>query len=170
MSHMDNLSIKAIAEVDRKMRQKTNAFDVKEVSQPFEIVSSEEKDKFSASNTQSQEEEKEPQTLSKERSDLNQLPQDADEIYGSLTQRSSSTISDVVEVVRNIKQMAPAQNSDKNMDEKVFLRNLREKLLVLFEGFSASSNETTQVKVELTQNFLEYTLATIEERLENLEQ
>lgn len=46
--------------------------------------------------------------------------------------------------------------------EAVFLENIRERILVLFEGLSTSKDE---LKFELTINFLEFLLAKIEERL-----
>ncbi|MFK5880954.1 MAG: hypothetical protein QM482_01965 [Sulfurospirillum sp.] len=52
--------------------------------------------------------------------------------------------------------------------EKQFYENIRERILVLFEGFQSPNNKNIEAKVDLTLNFLEYLLATIDERLENL--
>ncbi len=49
--------------------------------------------------------------------------------------------------------------------EEIFLKNLRERILVLFEGFKAPNNKNIEAKVDLTLNFLEYLLATIDARL-----
>jgi hypothetical protein len=54
-------------------------------------------------------------------------------------------------------------------DEKVFCESLRERILVLFEGFQSPNNKSIEAKVDLTLNFLEYLLAVIDERLENLD-
>jgi len=54
-------------------------------------------------------------------------------------------------------------------DEKAFYENLRERILVLFEGFQSPNNKNIEAKLDLTLNFLEYLLASIDERLENLE-
>ncbi len=60
--------------------------------------------------------------------------------------------------------------TNENMDR--FLLNLRERVLVLFEGLltlqQAQSSDTVQLekKLDLTINFLEYLLATIEEKLD----
>jgi len=60
--------------------------------------------------------------------------------------------------------------TNENMDR--FLLNLRERVLVLFEGLltlqQAQSSDAVQVekKLDLTINFLEYLLATIEEKLD----
>ena len=53
--------------------------------------------------------------------------------------------------------------------EILFLNSLRERLLVLFEGFQAPNNTSIEAKVDMTLNFLEYALATIDLRAEQLE-
>ncbi len=54
-------------------------------------------------------------------------------------------------------------------NELMFLNSIRERLLVLFEGFQAPNNTNIEAKVDLTLNFLEYILATIDSRVENLQ-
>lgn len=57
-----------------------------------------------------------------------------------------------------------------NIDnEKLYLSSIRERLLVLFEGFQAPNNKDIEAKVDMTLNFLEYVLATIDSRLEKIE-
>ena len=56
----------------------------------------------------------------------------------------------------------PAEN------ELLFLNSIRERLLVLFEGFQAPNNANLEAKIDMTLNFLEYTLATIDERIEQI--
>lgn len=53
--------------------------------------------------------------------------------------------------------------------ELKFLENVRERLLVLFEGFQSPNNTNIEAKVDLTLNFLEYLLATIDTRVETIE-
>ena len=53
--------------------------------------------------------------------------------------------------------------------ELVYLNSIRERLLVLFEGFQAPNNSNIEAKVDMTLNFLEYTLATIDLRVQTLE-
>ncbi|MFT7002729.1 MAG: hypothetical protein ACJAWW_000062 [Sulfurimonas sp.] len=53
--------------------------------------------------------------------------------------------------------------------EILFLKSLRERLLVLFEGFQAPNNTNIEAKVDMTLNFLEYALATIDSRAEQIE-
>lgn len=54
-------------------------------------------------------------------------------------------------------------------DEKHFCESMRERILVLFEGFQSPNNKSIEAKVDLTLNFLEYSLAILDERLEKLE-
>jgi hypothetical protein len=54
-------------------------------------------------------------------------------------------------------------------EERQFYENIRERILVLFEGFQSPTNKSIEAKVDLTLNFLEYLLATIDERLEKLD-
>ena len=53
--------------------------------------------------------------------------------------------------------------------EMLYLNSIRERLLVLFEGFQAPNNTNIEAKVDMTLNFLEYVLSTIDTRVEALE-
>ncbi len=53
--------------------------------------------------------------------------------------------------------------------ELIYLNSIRERLLVLFEGFQAPNNSNIEAKVDMTLNFLEYTLATIDSRVQKLQ-
>jgi hypothetical protein len=53
-------------------------------------------------------------------------------------------------------------------EEMIYLNSIRERLLVLFEGFQAPNNTNIEAKVDMTLNFLEYVLATIDSRVEVL--
>ena len=69
------------------------------------------------------------------------------------------------------KQYSPQKKQTQEVsqsDEVVFLESLRERLLVLFEGFGAPNNANIEAKVDLTLNFLEYVLSSIDERLQRL--
>jgi hypothetical protein len=61
------------------------------------------------------------------------------------------------------------QNCTSADSELMYLNSIRERLLVLFEGFQAPNNSNIEAKVDMTLNFLEYTLATIDVRVEKLE-
>lgn len=52
--------------------------------------------------------------------------------------------------------------------EESFLNSLKERMLVLFEGFQAPNNTSIDAKVDMTLNFLEYVLANIDLRVEEL--
>lgn len=54
-------------------------------------------------------------------------------------------------------------------NELLYLHSIRERLLVLFEGFQAPNNANIEAKIDMTLNFLEYTLATIDQRIQSLE-
>ncbi|MDP2851370.1 MAG: hypothetical protein Q8M43_03660 [Sulfuricurvum sp.] len=55
-------------------------------------------------------------------------------------------------------------------DEARMLEGIRERLLVLFEGFQSPNNTQIEAKVDLTLNFFEYLLATIDNRLETIKE
>ncbi|MFA6187738.1 MAG: hypothetical protein WC680_00510 [Sulfuricurvum sp.] len=59
----------------------------------------------------------------------------------------------------------PTVGSD---DEVRMLEGIRERLLVLFEGFQSPNNVNIEAKVDLTLNFFEYLLATIDNRLDTI--
>jgi len=63
-----------------------------------------------------------------------------------------------------------SQQSSENtvLDEKAYLMSMRERLLVLFEGFQAPNNTNIEAKIDLTLNYLEYVLASIDTRLDRL--
>lgn len=62
------------------------------------------------------------------------------------------------------RRRTPSEQSD----ELLFLQNVRERILVLFEGFQAPNNAAVEAKVDLTLNFLEYLLATIDTRINTM--
>ena len=53
-------------------------------------------------------------------------------------------------------------------DEEIFLANLAERIEVLFEGLKQTSEQDLSQRLELTTKFLEFTLANIENRPQNL--
>jgi len=61
-----------------------------------------------------------------------------------------------------------SENTTSHDDEMRILDGIRERLLVLFEGFQSPNNVQIEAKVDLTLNFLEYLLATIDNRLETI--
>jgi len=67
-------------------------------------------------------------------------------------------------------QKKPTQHQEvqNKEDELQYLLGLRERMLVLFEGFQAPNNTALEAKIDLTLNFLEYVLASIDARVEKL--
>lgn len=65
-------------------------------------------------------------------------------------------------------QKEHVESSDPVHSETLFLQNMKERIHVLFEGFQSPNNANIEAKVDLTLNFLEYLLSTIETRLGEL--
>ena len=69
-----------------------------------------------------------------------------------------------------MKERAVKEDTSSSVDSEIlFLNSLKERLLVLFEGFQAPNNANIEAKLDMTLNFLEYALATIDLRAEELE-
>lgn len=49
-------------------------------------------------------------------------------------------------------------------EEEKFLNNLQDRILVLFEGLQSPNNRNIEEKVDMILNFLEFTLAIIDEK------
>ena len=64
-----------------------------------------------------------------------------------------------------IPKEAPKQQHSEIIEDQ-FLYDLRERILVLFEGFQSPNNAKIEAKVDLTLNFLEHLLAKIDTKLE----
>ena len=73
--------------------------------------------------------------------------------------------------VQSEPELKVAQISPKSReisDEEIFLANLAERIEVLFEGLKQTIEQDLSQRLELTTKFLEFTLANIENRLQNL--
>ncbi len=83
--------------------------------------------------------------------------------------------SEAIKVVEKVKQEEPKpvevqkEELSSSDGEMLYLASIKERLLVLFEGFQAPNNTNIEAKVDMTLNFLEYTLATIDSRMELLQ-
>jgi len=55
--------------------------------------------------------------------------------------------------------------SEKKECDKEFLKHLRERLLVLFDGLQSPNTQNLDVKLDVTLNFLEYLLVRLEEKI-----
>ena len=63
--------------------------------------------------------------------------------------------------------VSPIKNREVS-EEKIFLANLAERIEVLFEGLKQTPEQNLASRLELTTKFLEFILANIENRLQNL--
>lgn len=81
----------------------------------------------------------------------------------------SQPIIDDLKQAINKKPVIEAENEQNSNSELHFLTSMRERLLVLFEGFQAPNNTNIEAKVDMTLNFLEYVLVTIDTRVHDLE-
>ncbi|MGL2572274.1 CiaD-like domain-containing protein [Helicobacter pylori] len=70
-------------------------------------------------------------------------------------------------ITEEIAQEAPTQVLIPN--ERVFLKNLLERTLVLFQGMQALEEKEAMKRLDLVARFLQYQLSVLEKRLESLE-
>ncbi|GAA8156446.1 hypothetical protein NP05261_00610 [Helicobacter pylori] len=70
-------------------------------------------------------------------------------------------------ITEEIAQENPAQVLISN--ERVFLKNLLERTLVLFKGMQALEEKEAMKRLDLVARFLQYQLSVLEKRLESLE-
>ncbi|GAA7682829.1 hypothetical protein BON254_04180 [Helicobacter pylori] len=70
-------------------------------------------------------------------------------------------------ITEEIAQEAPTQVLIPN--ERVFLKNLLERTLVLFKGMQALEEKEAMKRLDLVARFLQYQLSVLEKRLESLE-
>lgn len=92
------------------------------------------------------------------------------------TKESKFEVKETINIqTSEVTQKEEAFVVDTNIDasasdgELIYLKSIKERLLVLFEGFQAPNNTNIEAKIDMTLNFLEYTLATIDTRVEILE-
>ena len=81
-------------------------------------------------------------------------------------QQSEEFQKEILKPKKTLQKVSETENLD---SELIYLNSIRERLLVLFEGFQAPNNVNIEAKVDLTLNFLEYVLATIDSRVDSLE-
>jgi len=84
-------------------------------------------------------------------------------------QKSEETIEKKQAPVEENKTIVKDTSLSSLDEEMIYLNSIRERLLVLFEGFQAPNNTDIEAKVDMTLNFLEYVLATIDSRMEVLQ-
>ncbi|GAA7374016.1 hypothetical protein HpCK89_02780 [Helicobacter pylori] len=70
-------------------------------------------------------------------------------------------------IIKEITQENPTQAPIPN--ERIFLKNLLERTLVLFKGMQALEEKEVLKRLDLVARFLQYQLSVLEKRLESLE-
>ena len=77
--------------------------------------------------------------------------------------------SQLIKIKQKEKQTKEDDDNSIVDNEMLFLTSFKERLLVLFEGFQSPNNTNIEAKIDMTLNFLEYALATIEQRIGQIE-
>ncbi|GAA9266330.1 hypothetical protein TH0156_02510 [Helicobacter pylori] len=90
------------------------------------------------------------------------------ETQEKITEENTEEKEEVPEIItEEIAQETPTQALISN--ERVFLKNLLERTLVLFQGMQALEEEKALERLDLVARFLQYQLSVLEKRLESLE-
>ncbi|WP_194147440.1 CiaD-like domain-containing protein [Helicobacter pylori] len=90
------------------------------------------------------------------------------ETQEKITEENTEEKEEVPEIItEEIAQENPTQVLISN--EKVFLKNLLERTLVLFQGMQALEEKEALERLDLVARFLQYQLSVLEKRLESLE-
>lgn len=92
-----------------------------------------------------------------------------DTVLEDSTKVTKESVQDTSQVKTEKYSQQKSENSSSMESELLYLNSIRERLLVLFEGFQSPNNTNIEAKVDMTLNFLEYMLATIDDRVEKLE-
>ncbi|OPG67376.1 hypothetical protein BGL86_05415 [Helicobacter pylori] len=90
------------------------------------------------------------------------------ETQEKITEENTEEKEEAQEIItEEITQENPAQAPVSN--ERVFLKNLLERTLVLFKGMQALEEKEAMKRLDLVARFLQYQLSVLEKRLESLE-
>ncbi|GAA9532889.1 hypothetical protein UBN48_05430 [Helicobacter pylori] len=90
------------------------------------------------------------------------------ETQEKITEENTEEKEEVPEIItEEIAQENPTQVLIPN--ERVFLKNLLERTLVLFQGMQALEEKEALKRLDLVARFLQYQLSVLEKRLESLE-
>lgn len=82
--------------------------------------------------------------------------------------RSANEKAEVIDFMPSYKSPSELQSGTSyvlSQSEARFLSNIKERILVLFEGLKSAKQEDLETRVDLTINFLEFLLASIEDKL-----
>ncbi|GAA6848915.1 hypothetical protein CHC119_02040 [Helicobacter pylori] len=90
------------------------------------------------------------------------------ETQEKITEENTEEKEEAKEIItEEITQETPTQALIPN--ERVFLKSLLERTLVLFKGMQALEEKEALKRLDLVERFLQYQLSTLEKRLESLE-
>ncbi len=87
------------------------------------------------------------------------------ETQEKITEEKEEEVPEII--IEEITQENPVQVLISN--ERVFLKNLLERTLVLFQGMQALEEKDALKRLDLVARFLQYQLSVLEKRLESLE-
>lgn len=73
--------------------------------------------------------------------------------------------SEIYDYIEEKKEDVLEKKENLTYQDDIFLKNLRERILVLFEGLNSVKKDKIEQKLTLTINFLEFLLAKIEDKL-----
>jgi len=72
----------------------------------------------------------------------------------------------ILETIQELEEKEIFEEVKENKEcDKEFLKHIRERLLILFDGLQSPNTQNLDVKLDVTLNFLEYLLARIDEKL-----
>ncbi|MBK1964065.1 CiaD-like domain-containing protein [Campylobacter novaezeelandiae] len=74
-------------------------------------------------------------------------------------------IDEAYSYIQEIEENVLEKKENSTYQDDIFLKNLRERILVLFEGLNSVKKDKVEQKLTLTINFLEFLLAKIEDKL-----
>ncbi|TQR60956.1 CiaD-like domain-containing protein [Campylobacter troglodytis] len=157
---LDELAKKAIYEINSQIskqeKQETSEEESEEVlvKEENKEISIEEKEELKIEELA----EKEPQEVLEEsrsiKPQIEELP---------------SKIPEDAEIIDFTQPYKNKQDEEANYilstNEELFLNKLKERILVLFEGLKSTKHEDLEIRLDLTINFLEFLLASIEDKL-----
>lgn len=76
-----------------------------------------------------------------------------------------NTLEDIDNILVDEIKTKEEKQENTSIQEDIFLKNIRERILVLFEGLKETKTEDLDLKVDMIINFLEFLLANIEDKL-----
>ncbi len=92
------------------------------------------------------------------------------ETQEKITEEKEEELKEII--TEEITQKTPTQETPTQAlipNERVFLKGLLERTLVLFKGMQALEEKEALKRLDLVERFLQYQLSTLEKRLESLE-